>query len=73
VGNPLYSYDKVKPKEDWLESGMVCPYEHRIDNAPMEGGPGRCPVFGHDCPGGPNQVERCDDEAVWRRISSKTT
>ena len=69
---PIGFSEDTRPKEDWRESGLVCPYEHRIDEAPTSGGVWRCPVFGHDCPGGPAQVERCDDEAVWRRIFTNT-
>jgi len=71
MGEPVRSSEQMQPKEDWREDGLVCPYEHCIDSAPITGGPQRCPVFGHDCPGGPAQVERCDEEAVWRRISTQ--
>lgn len=64
--------EDMMPKEDWRESGLVCPYEHSIDNTSKRGGVWRCPVFGRDCPGGPAQVDRCDDEAVWRRISANS-
>ncbi len=47
------------PRADFAEHGLSCPYEHCIELMPLEGGEISCPVFGHDCPGGPSQVQVC--------------
>jgi hypothetical protein len=49
------------PNPDYKKQGFVCPWEHCIEHFPVtekENGKS-CPAFGHDCPGGANQVIRC--------------
>lgn len=49
------------PNLDFEEQGLVCEYEHCIEHMPLrqERSPESCPVFGHDCPGGPRRVVTC--------------
>ena len=50
-----YSTDQ-NPMEDWEEHGMMCGYEHCIETMPLTGG---CLLFGHECPGGVEQMDAC--------------
>lgn len=59
-----YSED-MNPLENWEAHGMVCPYEHCIENSPLKRGELSCPLWGHNCPGGAKQVSTCfSEEAV---------
>jgi len=56
-----YSFNTA-PNPNWREEGGRCPYSHCIEIMPKRfgWGPGVCPVYGHDCPGGPETVAACD-------------
>ncbi len=41
------------------EEGRTCGYEHCIETMPFSGEGLDCPVFGHDCPGGEDQLAEC--------------
>lgn len=41
------------------EEGRTCGYEHCIETMPFSGEGLDCPVFGHDCPGGKDQLAEC--------------
>lgn len=45
----------------WEEAGGRCPFSHCVMTMPHRNGegPGICPVFGHDCPGGAEVVKVC--------------
>ncbi len=48
------------PNESWEEQGLICKYEHCIEQMPLlPRWAGSCGLFGHDCPGGPPQVAEC--------------
>lgn len=65
------------PNPEYQEQGLLCEWEHCIEWMPLR--PQRtqesCPVFGHDCPGGPDRVRQCgrtmDDIPKSRFISRK--
>jgi len=44
------------------DEGLVCEYEHCIENMPitLESTDRSCPFWGHDCPGGIELVSKCD-------------
>jgi len=57
-----YSTDYT-PHEDYEEQGLLCRWEHCIENMPLpasQHSPLSCPVFGHCCPGGVLEVASCD-------------
>jgi tetratricopeptide (TPR) repeat protein len=56
-----YSFNTA-PNPNWRAEGGRCPYSHCIEIMPKRygWGPGVCPVYGHDCPGGPETVEACE-------------
>jgi tetratricopeptide (TPR) repeat protein len=58
-----YSFN-IAPNPHWREEGGRCPYSHCIAIMPRRfgDGPGVCPVFGHDCPGGERTVAACPVE-----------
>jgi hypothetical protein len=58
-----YSLDFL-PNSDWEQQGLICPYEHCIEHMPLPEKTTEvsCPVFGHDCPGGPLEVGICTAE-----------
>ncbi|MEM2959701.1 MAG: hypothetical protein QW261_15475 [Candidatus Jordarchaeaceae archaeon] len=47
-------------------------YEHCIENMPltMERTGESCPLFGHNCPGGEEQVAACEriEDTLWNRV-----
>lgn len=47
---------------EYQEQGLPCPYAHCIRNSPplSPENPNGCPMFGQECPGGPEQVVWCD-------------
>jgi hypothetical protein len=55
-----YSTDYA-PNEQWEEQGLLCRWEHCIENMPYlaEDNPLRCPLFGHCCPGGVQEAISC--------------
>jgi len=61
-----YSVD-FGPNEAWESQGLVCQYEHCIELMPLktERWEGSCDLFGHDCPGGVVQVERCRSLGIF--------
>ncbi len=60
----------LSPNDNWQEQGLTCRYEHCIERMPLrrERWPGSCPVFGHNCPGGISQVDKCMSEEEASRI-----
>lgn len=59
--------EDFKPNDDFQKMGLVCQYEHCIENMTLEDSEMSCPVFGHDCPIG----KECDETAVWERLARK--
>jgi len=55
-----YSTD-FTPLDNFEKYGLSCPWEHCIENMPLENGAASCPLWGHDCPGGEEQVILCKD------------
>lgn len=56
-----YSID-FSYNESWDQQGLVCGYEHCIENMPMRvprKSDKSCPLFGHDCPSGKLQIDWC--------------
>lgn len=55
-----FSFNRL-PNPHWEQEGGRCPYEHCIETMPARAGlgPGVCPVFGHDCPGGEQCIADC--------------
>jgi len=55
-----YSFN-TDPNPDWQAQGGQCPYAHCMETMPARNGmgPGVCPVFWHDCPGGEETVQTC--------------
>ncbi len=51
----------LAPNEHWEEQGLACRFEHCIERMPLQREPweGSCGTFGHNCPGGPAQVQEC--------------
>ena len=49
------------PNPDYEEQGLMCPWQHCIEQTPLrpENSETSCPIFGHDCPGGIEQVKVC--------------
>jgi tetratricopeptide (TPR) repeat protein len=60
----------LEPNRQWREEGGLCPYSHCIEIMPRRygGGPGVCPYFCHDCPGGVEVVDTCP---VWRDLNER--
>ena len=58
---PLGYVPDFSPRVDYKQRGQCCPYEHCIELVDLSPSPSEksCPAFGHDCPGGRNQVEAC--------------
>lgn len=55
-----YSLD-FSANSHWREQGLLCKYEHCIEQMPIEESTAEsCPVFGHDCPGGQEAVAACE-------------
>lgn len=52
----------VEPNPHYEDQGLVCEYEHCIENMPIseESTERSCPFWGHDCPGGTDRVSSCD-------------
>ena len=55
-----YSID-FSPNLDYEKHGLLCEWEHCIEWMPLteETTDLSCPVFGHNCPGGPEKVSEC--------------
>ncbi|MFH0911611.1 MAG: tetratricopeptide repeat protein [Planctomycetota bacterium] len=55
-----YSFN-TDPNPNWEAEEGRCPYSHCIEIMPHRNGigPGVCPVFWHDCPGGRKTVSAC--------------
>jgi|GEM_PF-3589793 len=66
-----------EPNPKWEEQNGICMYEHCIENMPllMPEDARSCPIFGHECPGGVDQVTECIEQVdkvsarVQRRLS----
>ncbi|MHC4884273.1 MAG: tetratricopeptide repeat protein [Planctomycetota bacterium] len=56
-----YSFNSA-PNTAWEECGGRCAYSHCIETFPQRNGdgPGICPLYGHDCPGGPEVLKGCE-------------
>jgi len=54
-------FNKVSDNPKWEEMGMFCRWEHCIEMMTLRDkrDENSCPIFGHDCPGGPKQVREC--------------
>lgn len=50
---------RFKPMKDYAKRGLFCKYEYCIEEQPLTGGELRCPIWGHDCPGGAAEIETC--------------
>ena len=60
------------PNLDFEEQGLVCEYEHCIENMPLrDGSEDSCPVWGHDCPAGRRRIVTCP--AAQARLAGYTT
>jgi hypothetical protein len=73
-GDASVGYAKdFSANRDYRAMGLTCPYEHCIENMPLGEGPseGSCPVFGHDCPGGPKMVRTCKEPQIWGRLLAR--
>jgi len=53
-----YSKD-ISPNDKWREMGLQCEWEHCIEMMPCNKHP-VCPIFGHLCPGGEHQADKCN-------------
>jgi len=53
---------EVKEMKDYKKRGLFCEYEYCIEEQPLIGGELRCPVWGHDCPGGIEKLKTCGKE-----------
>ena len=70
-----YSED-FTPNEWWEEQGLLCEWEHCIEKRPANTGYYKrdsCPIFGHLCPSGAEQVKRCKKIAteLWHKIDER--
>ena len=70
-----YSED-FTPNESWEEQGLLCEWEHCIDNMYRPEfffNKDVCPVFGRTCPGGVKQADRCKKIAteLWHKIDER--
>jgi len=54
-------YNKVVENPDWREMGLFCEWEHCIEMMLLRchRDENSCPIFGHDCPGGPKRTRKC--------------
>lgn len=61
--------------EWYKEQGLSCPWEHCIElmNLPKDRTKESCPIYGHDCPGGENQVMKCKpyEKDLWENIRKR--
>jgi hypothetical protein len=73
-----YSID-FNPNVNFEEQGLFCEWEHCIEHFQLQdiSNEKSCPVFGHDCPGGPERVKKCgktiDDIPENRFVKLKPT
>lgn len=68
-----YSEDKSR-NDDWEQMGLCCPYEHCIETCGLDMFSDRCPMFGHNCPGGEDQVIECERTIKpWKKLYAKLT
>lgn len=51
----------VNSNDTYEEQGLVCEWQHCIENFPIHDGETllSCPIFGHDCPGGKKAKDDC--------------
>lgn len=65
-----------EPNPKWEEQGGICKFEHCIENMELteETTEKSCPIFGHNCPGGEEQVIECnkDLEEKWKRVEKRS-
>jgi Domain of unknown function (DUF4145) len=55
------------PNLDFEDQGLVCEFEHCIENMPLRNeSDDACPMWGHDCPGGRRRVATCPAAEAWR-------
>ncbi len=54
-----YSTD-TRENHDYVEDGLLCPWEHCVELYEHSNDPLRCSVFGHKCPGGDECSSNCD-------------
>ena len=57
--NGYIPYFGFNPK--WREQKAICGYEHCIELMPLqtETNKNSCHIFGHNCPGGAEMVQKC--------------
>ena len=56
-----YSINFTK-NSDYKKQGLMCEWEHCIENMPLTAKTTAksCPIFGHNCPEGPEKVSNCE-------------
>lgn len=52
----------LESNPDWRVQDGICQYAHCVETMPQRNGQGEgiCPVFFHDCPGGPATIAACE-------------
>jgi len=60
------------PNLDFEEQGLVCEFEHCIENMPLRReSEDACPMWGHDCPGGRRRIATCPAAEEWRAAQQR--
>lgn len=64
------------PNELWEEQGLICEWEHCIENMALVTvlwSRYKCPVFGHKCPGKKEQIVKCKNIAteLWHKLDGR--
>ena len=70
---PVGYVPDFSPRTDFRGRPLLCPYEHCIELMPVSDHPtGKsCPAWGHNCPGGTNQVEACKSDMTWEESAEQ--
>jgi hypothetical protein len=63
ISNHLGYIERFEPNDAFIRQGIICHWEHCIEYMPLEHNRNEnsCPVFGHNCPSGKEQVVICKE------------
>ncbi|AJG93798.1 NACHT domain-containing protein [Bacillus tropicus] len=63
ISNHLGYIERFEPNDAFIRQGIICHWEHCIEYMPLENNRNEnsCPVFGHNCPSGKEQVIICKE------------
>lgn len=62
ISNHLGYIKRFEPNDAFIKQGIICHWEHCIEYMPLDNNENSCPIFGHNCPSGKEQVVICREE-----------